>query len=87
MTLRAVAIDLQFVADSLCRVLHEAVFRTASALARSPTGTQHIGRLAVNAVGWVDPELVTYPFVHPSRAHVGVKIGDLRGNFLAEYEV
>ena len=67
--------------------LHQPVLRTAAALAGGPAGAQHVGRLAVDAIGGVDPEFLTHPLVHPGRTEVTVEIRHLGGDILPDDQV
>jgi starvation-inducible outer membrane lipoprotein len=68
-------------------VSHEAVLRPTSSFARCPTGTQHIGRFTIDAIGWVDPELITHPLVDAGRTQVGIKVRQLGRDFRANQQV
>src|SRR3954464_8298425 len=66
---------------------HQTVLRPAPSFPWSPTRSQHIGGLAIDTVGSVDPELIADPFVHTGRADMGVELGHFRGDVLANQEV
>src|SRR2546427_2223444 len=69
------------------RSLHPLVLRPAASFSRRPARPQHIGRLAVHAIGRVHPQPPVHQLVHARRAHVGVELGHLRGDVPPHDEV
>src|SRR5687768_901092 len=58
--------------------LHPTITRAAAAFTRRPSGPDHVGGLAVDAVRGVHDQAVTLALVDACGAHVLVEVRDLR---------
>src|SRR5437867_3343683 len=56
---------------------HEPVLGPTPPFPRRPPWPEHVGRLAVHAVGRVNPEFVAHALVHPRGAYMEVEVRQL----------
>src|SRR5262245_9877709 len=66
---------------------HLTILRSASAFSRRPPRTNHVGGFAVDAIGGIHYEPAVNALIYACRAHVHVKLGDVRRHVLRRDEV
>ena len=78
---------MQAIAAAGCSGSHEPVLGSASTLPRRPAWTYHVGGLAIDTVGRVDPELSIDHLVDARGTQVGIELGHFRTHVPANQEV